>query len=1319
MEHSIFHRLSRVLWGVIVILIVLLAVYVSVGRMLATMVSGFQQEIVQELNARVPFVIEARQVAGQWHSFTPVLVLNDLRLSVPGSEQRSIELVQGRIDLDVAGSLRTWTPQMSQLRLGGLALSGELTADGQLRIKGFERGDTRIGEWLENTLLNVEHIALDEISLELALPNGGQRRFDLDLQLSRNGSYRRVEARLHTSSGARIFALAEGVGNPFEPRLFNGDAYLKLEAADVGAVTDLLVGREPVVSVEGGIALELWSSWEQGAPAAELRIDSRDLLMAATDGAWQLPLDRVAFEAKLVERKKNWALFVTGLEVARSGETVRVPRLQLDAWGETLRVRAEDFPLGPTGTIAADTDFVSAAAAGVLRTLRPGGSLPTLQLHVADIGAPAEDWEVLANFHEVTVDSWKGAPGVTGASGYLELAPGGGFVVLDNQNFSMDFPTIYQQPLYYEDFHGTINIDWNAEAVKLSSGLVTAHGAEGVAKVLFGLNIPLQPSRVGLEMDLLVGLEDSHPIHRTKYVPDILNKGLRDWLSGSIGEGVIEQGGFLWRGSLPPAASALRTVQLFFNIEDTQLSYHPDWPALAELDGILLIDDSDVSVWSEHASLFDSRIDQLSVETWVNDAYQIMLAVDGGLQGPAADGLAVINGAVIGGYVGNVFADWQLAGALQTQLTLLMNLTDKSVPPQVEVQTRWQDVDLEIQPGNLAVDNINGELTYSTGQGFNSNDLTGELWGHPLTARVEQRKPAGADEAGASPSSVAVNISTRADFRDVRQWLDLDMLAFASDETAVDIEILVAPGQPPLLAIESALSGVSLDFPSPWQKSAATQRPFRLEMQLGGDSMLLGLDLDGGVKLNLDVRDGALRSGALAFAQEPSELEPGALRISGHVPQLDVGEWTRFITDYFLSEPQVEADAETAPGGVAIVIDELHTDSLLVGGTQLSDVVFSMTYAQGQWQASARTDWLRGAFRSGFDDGSSQLDISYLDLSGLGQLQLSGEDQQLVDEDLQSSADDQPLSDVDRQQPLELPDMRVNILELHRAERLLGNLAFDLRSQGALLSARDITGDIAGLQLLASEPGHLQWRQGVDSRTQLEAALHFKDLGQTLVQLGYQKILETQEGRFDLALDWPGGPQDFSLLEGRGSLQVDIEHGSFLEAPSGASGTLRVVSILNLAEIVRRLSLSHMFESGISFDHVDGEVYLHAGTIEVPTLEVRGGASSFAFSGVSEVAQETLDGELVVTLPVASNLPWLAALTVGLPVAAGVFVLSKVFEDQVDRLTSAVYLTTGTWDDPQVNFDRIFDDSSRDVSPVDAQSVQATGSAEPAQSAEP
>jgi uncharacterized protein (TIGR02099 family) len=1297
LEHSVFHRLSSILWGFIVVLIVLLAVYVSVGRMLTSMAGAFQKDILQELNYRVPFLIDARRVSGQWHSFTPFMVLNGLRLTVSGSSGQSIELSQGRVGLDIVGSLRTWTPQMTQLHLEGLALNGELTAEGQLRIKGFE-GDTEIREWLENFLLNVEHVSLDGISLALTLPGGEQRRFDLDLQMSREGSYRRIEAKLSSTGGMQIFALAEGLGNPFEPEQFSGDAYLKLGSSDIGSVRGLLAARMPGVLVEGGIELELWSSWDEGKPAAQLRLNGDELLIVAADGSWQLPLDRVAFEASLVERKKNWGLFVSGLELAKDGVTVQVPRVQLDAWGETVRIRATEIPLAPLSAVLAGTDLASTAVADVLHILQPRGSLPALQLSVTDVGAPGEEWGLLANFQDVAVDSWKGAPGVTAASGYLELEAGGGFVVLDSQQFSMDFPSIYREPLYYDDFNGTININWNAEAVSLSSGLVSAQGAEGMARVLFGLNIPLVPSTVGLEMDLLVGLQDSHPVHRAKYVPDVLNQGLREWLAGSIGEGVIDEGAFLWRGSLTPAAASLRTVQLFFNIEDTELSYHPNWPALTNLDGMLLIDDSDVSVWSEHASLFDSDINQLSVETRVNDAGDIMLAVAGGLQGPAADGLAVINGAVIGGYVGHVFEDWRLSGSLATDLKLLMNLTDKSILPQVEVQTRWLDVDLDIQPGNLAIRGIGGDLTYSTGRGFSSSDLAGELWGHPLTARVGQRDPVGVEHGSTSQSTVAIDISTSVDIGDVRQWLNLDMLAFASNQTPVDIEVLVAPTEPPRVVIESALAGLSLDLPSPWNKSTATRMPFRLELQLGGESMLLGLDLDDSVKLNLDLLDGVPRSGALAFAREPAELRLGALQINGHVPQLDVDEWSRFIANYFLGDSNVlpagESDAGEA-AGLAIVIDKVHTDSLLIGGNRLNDVVFSMTTAEGRWQASAETGWLRGSFNLGVDDAPSQLDISYLDLSGLGELQLSGEDPE---------------------RPLELPDLEVNIAGLYHGVRSLGNIAFDLGSNGGLIYADNITGDFAGMQLLATQPGQLRWRQGEESRTEFQAALHFTDLGQTLTRLGYQKILETDEGRFDLALEWPGGPQDFSLLEGSGSLRVDIEHGRFLDAPSGASGTLRVVSILNLAEMVRRLSLSHMFESGISFDQVDGEVFLHAGTIEVAAMEVQGGASSFAFSGVSEVEGQTLGGELVVTLPVANNLPWVAALTVGLPVAAGVFLLSKVFEEQVDRLTSAVYLTTGTWDDPEVKFDRIFDDSAHVIGPVAA---QATAAGQPPERVEP
>jgi uncharacterized protein YhdP len=249
------------------------------------------------------------------------------------------------------------------------------------------------------------------------------------------------------------------------------------------------------------------------------------------------------------------------------------------------------------------------------------------------------------------------------------------------------------------------------------------------------------------------------------------------------------------------------------------------------------------------------------------------------------------------------------------------------------------------------------------------------------------------------------------------------------------------------------------------------------------------------------------------------------------------------------------------------------------------------------------------------------------------------------------------------------------------------------------LLADNIAGTIAGLQISPEQPGLLRWDQAAtENATQLETVIAFDDLGHTLEQLGYQRILETEGGLAHLNLSWPGGPQGYAMTALQGSLRLETSEGRFLEASAGTSGALRVVSILNLADIVRRLSLTQMFESGIPFERLRSQAFFHGGTLEVSDMDVRGSGSEFQFSGVTDLEASTINGELVVTLPVANNLPWVAALAAGLPVAAGVFVVSKVFENQMDRFSSGVYRVSGPLDDPEVVFDRIFDNSAGVVS---------------------
>ena len=80
--------------------------------------------------------------------------------------------------------------------------------------------------------------------------------------------------------------------------------------------------------------------------------------------------------------------------------------------------------------------------------------------------------------------------------------------------------------------------------------------------------------------------------------------------------------------------------------------------------------------------------------------------------------------------------------------------------------------------------------------------------------------------------------------------------------------------------------------------------------------------------------------------------------------------------------------------------------------------------------------------------------------------------------------------------------------------------------------------------------------------------------------------------------------------------------------------------------------------------------------------------------GQTDMNQETIDARLVATLPVGTNLPWVAALVGGLPAAAGVYLTGRLFEREVDRISSLSYRITGSLDEPRVEVDRIFSDKT-------------------------
>ena len=302
-------------------------------------------------------------------------------------------------------------------------------------------------------------------------------------------------------------------------------------------------------------------------------------------------------------------------------------------------------------------------------------------------------------------------------------------------------------------------------------------------------------------MDLLVALRDTSPAYRRKYLPFILNENLLNWLEPSIGDGAISEGGFIYRGSLVKRPEH-RTVQLFFNVENTHIDYHPDWPALRELDGLVLIDDADVDVYATQARILNSAVSDIRASIRSDENQELSLDLQAAMRGSAADGLTIVNTSPLRSNVGDSFEDWTLTGELETRLQLSMNISDQAKPPLVNLWAGWSDIDADLGGLNLTVENLGGELQYTTARGFAAESITGTLWGEAISGRVSQ--PVG----DSGPGELDIALTGAVDVKDVREWLDLGVLRLAEGRSIATLHILVPPGKGARLEVESTLAGV-------------------------------------------------------------------------------------------------------------------------------------------------------------------------------------------------------------------------------------------------------------------------------------------------------------------------------------------------------------------------------------------------------------------------------------------------------------------------------------------------------------------------------
>ena len=1324
-------RLRRHFGLILLLAVVLLAAYVSVGRQFMPAIAGYSGFFENQIHAITGVPVQVESLSGGFSGFNPVIEVNGLSMQVdpcadlPEAQGRALMFDRGRVVVNMARSIlqRRWV--LEEFVVERLELELAQTSDG-----GWLLGDIAMPagagidpDTLYRAFLDVAQLDLREVVLNVRTRTGEELRFI-------DGA-----ARIQNRDGnhfLHVDVFPQGQGSPLALSLevrggnlsvIDGSLHLAVPQADYSY---LFSGQEVA-----GIGLEafhgsgdVWVDFSDGEPSRIVSTVTAEELALGGGNGGLTALNSLSGAVKIRREADITHYALADIVFDYQGERWQPANLYLAHQPEmSLALRADRVDLAVLGELAASLDLLPDTARDALDQLRPVGTLENLSLH-APLGRNGGELRVKANLGRSAVASLGNAPAVSGLDGYLEVTAdldarrASGLIEFDTIDFTINIPSVYNDTWAYDQMNGRMSFDLDysqGAALRIGSSVLAGSGGGVESRVRFHsrLDQPRGGERES-ELDLLVGVLQMDAAASAPFLPDgpSIRDGLRggmEFLEEAIAGGSLHNSGGIFRGITTPQSDRLRkTFQSFFQWRDGVLRFDPQWPELRSRRALVHSNDSEIDIFMEESSSRGLEAPVIAGTLRSGNSGGSLLAVSGEGSATAADGLAWLQATPAAPGLRSALADWRASGGLRGGFDVLMPLGSAAAETDVRLALTLSDGELWVSQYELDLAGVNGEIVFNTRTGIEKGEFTAKIFGGDTGIELSSRGEAGEIER------IAVVARGRAERRDLLRWpRQSGLVKGLLDNTrgsflyAAELYLDQGPGGATSLRLASDLAGLFLDLPEPFAKQAGEPLALSLQVdQLGGEQRMVG-SLGGELRFDVSLAEAGIRQGRVRLGNAGSrrvEAEASSgLMVTGNLERLALDEWTGLLADITAASP------ESGDFHEDFAWLELDTGEIDVYGQQLEAVALRMDPIPGGFRMELSGDAARG---------SVEIPLATKDylLAHFDYLRFKGEDAPLADAETTEASElvpedpkpgPEPRVDLlARVDPRRLPRMRFSAGEIHIGETPWGGWNFTLEPDATGAEFTDLGFDFRGLRTApapeveevegqdpAQTPGpRLRWRyDGEDHATELSTELIADDIAAVLLNSGFAASLESESARFATDLQWPGSPAFFHGPGLSGNIGIRLENGRFLETTAGG-GTLKLISIINFDAIMRRLRLSDdLLRRGLAFDEITGRLNMENGLAQIENeLVILGPSSLYQITGAVNLRDETIAGEMSVTLPVSDNIPWIGLITGNLPLAVGAYLFDRIFGDQVDSLTSAVYTLEGPWEGLEPEFKQAF-----------------------------
>lgn len=1261
----LFAALIRWGLGLCAVLLVLTALYVSLGRELTPLVAEYRAEVEDKAQQALGLPVHIGALEGSWNGLSPVLVARDVMV---GESANALRLDQVRVAPDVLASLLAWEVRIGRLELNGLNLNLKENSDGRWQLEGLpmQQDQPLDPEQLLNRMQMVARLSVLDSQVTLQpLDHGPISLTYVGLELRTGASRQRLEARLTLPDGQPVALNLQTRIRASQWRDGQADAYLSLPQSDWARWLPARLTEQWKLSElkAGG---EFWLSWGEGTvQSAVVRLNAPQVSGAYAERK-PVTLKNLALNAYFQRSDKGFSVLLDSLAL-NLGETRWQSRIQLqqthaaEQVQELWHLQADRLDLTPLTPLIDALAPLPEGVAKAVDALKVTGVMRNVLLDYRPQETGDQRLSFAANLERVGFDAYYGAPAARNVSGSISGDLGQGELRMDSKDFSLHLYPIFAKPWQYIQANARLTWKLDKQGFTLVAPYLKVLGEEGKIAGDFLIRLHFDHTQEDY-MDLRVGLLEGDGRYTAKYLPQVLSPALDEWLRTAILKGAVDEGFFQYQGSLNHGAlDTARSISLFFKVHDAELAFQPGWPHVGKVSGDVFIEDSGVRILASKGQLLDTQVRDVYVNIPHVPSGQIShMYLDGEFAGGLGDGLKILQDAPIG--TGSTFAGWQGEGDLKGKLKLDIPLA-KGDEPKILVDFKTDKSRLKLSEPELELTQLKGDFRFDSSKGLSGQDISAQAFERPVTAQIF------ADGKGGKLSTRVVAKGQVA-VKKLTDWLKVGQPLPVSGEVPYQLQ-LTLDGADSQMMVSSSLKGLAVDLPAPFGMPASMGRDSVFRMTLQGAERRYWFKYG-------ELADFTFAAPGSNFAAGRGELFLGSgeailpvakgLRIRGVLSELDVEPWKALVDRY----------AGQDPGGSAKQLlsgAEFKVGKLSAFGTTLDQVSLQLQRKPAAWALQIDSQQAKG--NVGIPDAKSApmaINMQYVRLPAADPTAQADE-----------NAPD-PLASVD---PKQVPALDISIAQLFQGPDLIGAWALKVRPTPKGMAFNSLDLGLKGMVL----QGDGGWEgQAGTSNSWFKGRLGGKNLADVLKGWGFAPTVTSEDFHLDVDGRWPGSPAWVGLKRFSGTLDATLRKGQFVEVEGGAQA-LRVFGLLNFNSIGRRLRLdfSDLFGKGLSYDRVKGLLVASNGVyVTREPITLAGPSSNLELNGTLDMVADQVDAKLLVTLPVTNNLP-IAALIVGAPAIGGaLFLIDKLIGDRVARFASVKYNVKGPWKEPKITFDKPF-----------------------------